>query len=698
MSADPQASVGSDQSGKASVQDAIEQASQLALLSLTPEEFYAEFLKLVLQVLTAPCGTVWIRSEETHFLEVCRANPGHVDRELDPEDQKQHEALLWQAIQQAQPLFQPPSKNGKTSDPAGAAVTHFADWLVLLVPFRHNRRVEGLVEVWHKPAHEPLTVETMIRKVERLADQIGVYLLQRQKVEQLPTEQLHLDQLDGFLERVHGSLHPTEVAYLIANEGRQLIGCDRLSVALRRGRKVSIESISGAESVDQRSILVRRLRQLCKDVLRWDEKLVYRGVPDPSLPPEVLRDLDAYLEASRSKFLVVLPLKDERECKRNQPARSALVMECFQTTVPPEQLTARLETIARKTTRAIYNASAYRDIPLKLLWLPLAKIQEGLGGKTKAIVYSVAAALVVLLLVLCFVPYPLKVDANGQLLPKQRRWLFTPVEGQVIRIEQGVETGSFVAENQSLILMYDINLETKLSQLAQEHSAAQNDVTALIKQIAAATTEQDRLRLSAEKLQKEALRARKGWEVRTLRERTHSDDSRPGYFWLKAPIGGTVLSWDARERLTNSQVKPSEPLLRIGDKDRGWEVELKIPQKHMGQIVEAFKDKEAGSELDVDLLVISSPTRTYKGKLSRARLAGEASPNKDETGGESEPVVLVSIRIDGPAIAVEERIPPDLLLTGTEVHGMVRCGNHVMGYSLFYGVWEFIYEKVIFFF
>ena len=35
---------------------------------------------------------------------------------------------------------------------------------------------------------------------------------------------------------------------------------------------------------------------------------------------------------------------------------------------------------------------------------------------------------------------------------------------------------------------------------------------------------------------------------------------------------------------------------------------------------------------------------------------------------------------------------------GTEVHAKVRCGNRRMGYALFYGVWEFIYEKVVFFF
>ena len=42
-------------------------------------------------------------------------------------------------------------------------------------------------------------------------------------------------------------------------------------------------------------------------------------------------------------------------------------------------------------------------------------------------------------------------------------------------------------------------------------------------------------------------------------------------------------------------------------------------------------------------------------------------------------------------------LAPHLLVSGTEVASKIRCGNHRMGYSLFYGVWEFIYEKVLFF-
>jgi hypothetical protein len=177
-------------------------------------------------------------------------------------------------------------------------------------------------------------------------------------------------------------------------------------------------------------------------------------------------------------------------------------------------------------------------------------------------------------------------------------------------------------------------------------------------------------------------------------------------FWINSPKEGlprghqwTVLNSDFRETLTDRVVKPSDPLLRLGDKDGDWEVELKIPQKHVGQVLWAFQ-QNGNQELDVDILARSEPTHVYKGKLKRIKLAGEATPNKDDNN-ESEPVVLAYIRLVGDDIPDSSTLPknaPWLLVTGTEVHAKVRCGNHPMGYSLFYGIWEFFYEKVVFFF
>ena len=75
--------------------------------------------------------------------------------------------------------------------------------------------------------------------------------------------------LEAFAHRVHGSLDPTEVAYVVANEGRCLVGCDRLSVGIGASRGLHIEAVSGVDVVDRHSNLVRQMRRLCDRVRAW---------------------------------------------------------------------------------------------------------------------------------------------------------------------------------------------------------------------------------------------------------------------------------------------------------------------------------------------------------------------------------------------------------------------------------------------
>ncbi len=85
--------------------------------------------------------------------------------------------------------------------------------------------------------------------------------------------------------------------------------------------------------------------------------------------------------------------------------------------------------------------------------------------------------------------------------------------------------------------------------------------------------------------------------------------------------------------------------------------------------------------------------------MARAAVGGEATPNRDENN-ESDPVIIAYVRTEGDDIAANSHLPKsdELLVAGTEVVAKIKCGNHRAGYSLFYGVWEFIYEKIIFFF
>jgi hypothetical protein len=188
--------------------------------------------------------------------------------------------------------------------------------------------------------------------------------------------------------------------------------------------------------------------------------------------------------------------------------------------------------------------------------------------------------------------------------------------------------------------------------------------------------------------------------LQNLKARTNADLAKPGRFTVTAPKAGIILSADFREALLGKYVRPGDQLIRIGYTDavnpklNDWEIELKIPQKHIGQVRNAFNVLKR-DELDVDVLFMAESTQAFRAKLHKNKIAHQANVQKDDNN-EAEPVVLAWARIDGDDIPADKRITPRLLLSGSEVHTRIRCGDRAMGYSLFYGVYEFAYEKVIF--
>src|SRR5262249_31371773 len=141
--------------------------------------------------------------------------------------------------------------------------------------------------------------------------------------------------------------------------------------------------------------------------------------------------------------------------------------------------------------------------------------------------------------------------------------------------------------------------------------------------------------------------------------RTNMDRSRPGVFNLLAP---TMLAEERRQladarwlvltsnfqEKVGSEVKPNEPIMRLGAMDGPPEIELKIPQKHIGQVRKAY-DRLKTDELEVDFLLLGETTVPYKGFLHRSRIAGEATPNREDQN-DPEPFVLAYARIEGPDI------------------------------------------------
>ena len=656
-----------------------------------PGDYYREVLRRVLPALGASSGAVWsVESARPQLLS--DINLAGTGLEALGDLRNSHDLLLLVARDKGQPLAMGPS-SGLGGPPDPSRPGNPTDHPAFLVPVLVEGKTVHLIEVWTDLTYLPEQQYRMVQMVVVLAGLASTFVRNR-RIRQLAGQQEIWTQLEAFTRLIHSSLKPVEVSYHVANEGRRLIGCDRLSVVQRTGRCAHIEAISGAEVVEKRSNLVRRLADLGDRVLDLNDKLVYNGAPDDAMPPDLRHALDEFLEESGTKMLTVLPVRDPRETDEKLPCRSALVMEAFETGIEPTVLTQRLEVVGKHAATALYNAEEYRRIPLRWLWLPLVMLQQGLGGKGRAITAGVVAGVALLFAALVFIPYPLKMDSKGQLLPQQCAWVFSPTTGHVNQFE--VAPNADVQKGQTLILMHDMDLEIKLVNLGKEIEAANQEIQACNARLEAANkNETERITINIEKRKQESILSLKLQERSRMRDLTNSLEGRPGYFWVKSPMVGTVLNADFKETLTGKFVRPSDPLLRIGDQGGLWEVELKIPQKHVGQVLAAFGT--GATELDVDLLLLSDPTRVYKGKLARDKVAGEASMRREESE-DTEPVVIARVRVEGDDIPADEQLPRERLLTGTEVHGKIRCGDRALGYSLFYGAWEFFFEKVVFFF
>ena len=147
-------------------------------------------------------------------------------------------------------------------------------------------------------------------------------------------------------------------------------------------------------------------------------------------------------------------------------------MESFETSATPKQLMAKLEVIGKHATTALYNAGEYRRIPFRFLWMPFAKLQDGLGGKTKAILSLIGIGLGVLIAAMIFVPYPLKMEGKGPLLPIGRAFIYAPEAGQIREIKAGLKSGSVVGLNEDLLTLFSPELEKNIKDIEQDIAQA----------------------------------------------------------------------------------------------------------------------------------------------------------------------------------------------------------------------------------
>jgi multidrug efflux pump subunit AcrA (membrane-fusion protein) len=655
----------------------VHEIARLTETARSADEFFEEFLPRVLTALGSPAGAVWQTTPAGNLQLRYQINLAEIGLDHMDGAAACHAELLRHALTLPQPRVVPPRSGPATAD--GAPVpANLSDHVLLLAPVRPDRQPAGLIEVWQEGPGDLARAQSFLPFLASMADLAGGYLRQVQ-LRQMAGQQELWSQLETFTRQIHGSLDPREVAYLVANEGRRLLECDRVSVALRWGRRAEVQAVSGADVVERRSRLVQAMRGLLDRVLAWGEQVVYTGARDETLPPAVLAALDAYLAESNSKLLIVMPLRDEREKDRPPPWRAAWVAEAFEPAQAPAEVAARMDVLALHVTPALYNAVEHRRIPLRWLWRPLARVQDGLRGRRWIAWAAAAVALALLVGAMVTVTYPLRLDAKGHLVPVERQLVFAPVQGKVVQVR--ARQGDHVEKGQELVLMEDVELQHKVRQLDVRILAARDAQTTIGERLNQTTSDEERYSLKLEQIKQRYEQRKAEVERGLLLHRTRRPLEAP----VVAPRDGTVVTFDAHEQLVGKTVKPGDPLLRVARLDGPWEIELHIPQAHIGPVREALA-RQGDEPLAVDVLLASQPEHTYRGRLSRDGLGGEATVENNAV------VLPARVQITDPELLRQLRGLP----VGVEVRARVHCGRRAVGYVMFHELWEFFYEHVWF--
>lgn len=700
------------------IDDAFETASKLAGSSLPPTEFYEKFLNSAVNAIEAPAGAIWLRTPQGFLQIACQVNLDKVGLDGKRGGRQCHNEML-RHVFQAQPprpiMVQPQELLSGLAEPGPVPARNLTDYFTLFAPIVNQAKEPlGLLEIFQEANHDPRAYPTFLNYAVQMAGYASQYNTFSNTRQSAGLDKL-FSQIESFSRLIHGTLNPTEVAYHIANEGRRLIECDRLCVGVRHGRKTTVEAVSGADVVEKAATHVRRMQTLFDAVQNWGEKLVFKGEKDESLPPQVLHALDDYLAESQPKLLVVAPVRDEREKNEKKPTRSVLLLEMFNPPENPDPIISRLDVVGKHAASALYNAAELKKVPFKPLWWPVMRLQEGLGGKAKFFLYGGIALATLIILLMIFVPTALKMEAKGQLEPVETGYVYAPHEGAIRQLR--FKPGDKVDAGAEIALLVSDQLGNQYRQASMEMIAKQASIDAIesagyLNRLTEGDQASTKRQLDSDKAFVKAQN-----EILSGMRRLYNLDpaqASNGMFMALAPkldrskvsssAKWTLLNAENRDQLLGRTVRPNEPIQRLGYIEGQWQITLKIPQRNIGKILEAYAtpelhktDAEGKAYLDVDLLLTSESDRKYMGRLYQDKIAAEAIPNKDDHN-ESEPVVIAYVKINMDEFPADMKVPRELFVTGQEVHAKVRCGDRAMGRSLFHGVWEWFYEHVVFFF
>ncbi|WP_437203696.1 efflux RND transporter periplasmic adaptor subunit [Planctomicrobium sp. SH664] len=528
-----------------------------------------------------------------------------------------------------------------------------------------------------------------IAQLKETADTLVAYFnrfLQEQANQQVAAPASEFwKKFDAFLLKLQQTLDLKRTIAVAVNDGRLLIGCDRLSIALKHGRRTKIYGVSGQDGVQQRANLVQLMSRLADAAIRLGNTVTYRGtIEDLPLPLE--EPLANYLAESRTRMVQLVPLRQpapfmpdeqQEENRRSRPERKiigCLIVEQATEARPKQTVLERTQLLTEHIETAIDNCERYESIFLLPVWRALGRGVRWFKGRRLWIAGAILAGTTALGLALAFVPWEYRVEGKGQAMPVRQHEVFAPWDGDVREIL--VDSGQQVKAGEPLITLESDELDAERVATESEILEKRKLISSLMNQehaVQRGTKPEDLARIRGEL-------AKSKVELESAEAKLRKLQSRLEKLIVRAPADGVVATFQLKQLLQNRPVRRGEVLLEVMQPEGPWRLELEVPEYRMGHVMTAMR-KSADGKLPVEYVLATSVETSHRGELTNIATRSNQS--------EKEGTIFECYADIDPADLPNRNI-------GAEVIAKIECGKKSLFYVLFGDVVEFLQQRLWF--
>jgi multidrug efflux pump subunit AcrA (membrane-fusion protein) len=646
----------------------------LAKTEVGDEEFLSQLGRRTLETTGAAGFAIWQIDSQQDVTSVLETGRTSNQSGLDEKQLEMHNRLVRTVNASSRPTLIEPD----AIDSASGLVVNPMACLLLLKPLQDPALQDQYVlELFQRPEIASAARTGYMRYLEEIGEIFAAWRARHQLRTQSSRHGKQQRMME-FIRDIHTSLHPREVAYAAANDGRLLAGCDRLSVLKFDGRNARVLAVSGQDDFDNRSNVVRKQQALASAVCRNGHDLWIAGADTEDLPRSTRELANDYLNESHSRTLGVVPLfsRGETAIEDNPdepvPARDsvgAMIFEWFGQDVPRNTSGVDVETLTDHVGRALGNAQQHSSIFLLPVWQAIGKWQWLVQAKTLPKTVAVLAAVLALILFFCFFPWPLDMRVEGTLQPVEQQNVFANIDGVIshvyVRHGQAVRAGDLLLKLRNDELDYQLaSANGQLQEIQQEIRATQASALSSTDDIPLDQSSAAAARLSALREKMTTIQQ----QIGLLRQMTAKLE-------VYSPIDGTIVSWDPVRQLTERPVGRQDVVLVVAAVDSDWQMELYIPERKYGHVARTAGDSR------VTFFAATDPNKSYEGRIVEI----ESHATEHARHGNS-------VRAFA---SFDQQNAPDLYV-GAAVTARIHCGTTSVGYAWFHELLEFFQSRVLF--